>query len=58
MHETYKILQNHDRERMGDYEMIPNAQLTIMSTDNLFIGNEEAACDEALRNPKDQLKPN
>lgn len=43
---------------MGDYEMIPNAQLTIMSTDNLFIGNEEAACDEALRNPKDQLKPN
>lgn len=45
---------------MGDYEMIPNAQLTIMSTvrNNLFIGNEEAACDEALRNPKDQLKPN
>lgn len=44
---------------MGDYEMIPNAQLTVMSTvRNLFIGNEEAACDEALRNPKDQLKPN
>lgn len=56
----YKILKNHEGRMGGDYEMMPNAQLTIMSTvrNHLFIVNEEDVCDETLRNAKHQQKPN